>query len=817
VWSALPRIICVESSYTFYVKLITPSALLIHSHCKSFLGSIMDKNVLDQKISHLLIESVKDYGIFMMDTKGIVVSWHRGAERVKGWKEHEVIGKYFGIFHTQKDQQNGLPERELQIALSEGKFEDEGLRVKSDGSTFWARVSLRPIFDNKGSHIGFAKVVQDIGPRREAELQNTRREAYLRAVFNQQFQFMAILSPEGTVLDINDLPLRAANISREQVVGRLFWETPWWDGLPDMKSSWPARLAAAAQATGPVFSEDRYRALDEVRVADASITAVKESDRRVQFFIVQATDITERKRVEEALLQSQKRLEKAISIETIGVLFFSLDGGISDANAAFQRMIGYNLEELRSLKWEVLTPAEFNEVTRQAANDLATYGETSPYEKQLIRKDGSRFWGLFAPTRLSGNGHNSECAEFIVNIEDRKRAEEEKLRLLRAAEEANRLKDDFLATASHELRTPLTSILGWSAMLRTQKFDGAMQLKGLETIERNARSQLKLIEDLLDVSRIITGKLRLDVQPCDPRLVTDAAIDSIQLAAESKGIRLEKVMENGVGLVSGDPARLQQVLWNLLSNSVKFTPKGGLIQVRLRRADSQVEISVKDTGIGISPDFLPFVFDRFRQQETGTTRAFGGLGLGLSIVRQIVEMHGGTVQVFSEGHGQGTTFVVKLPLLITENTQQFASTGRTISSECPEDLTGIRVLIVEDDADSRELLRVILDKCNASVIVTASGVEAMQVLERETPHVLISDIGLAVEDGYEFIRRVRELPQERGGRIPAIALTTFSRIDDRLKAIRAGYQHHITKPAEVAEIVALVSSLANLQKDPSSS
>jgi CheY-like chemotaxis protein/anti-sigma regulatory factor (Ser/Thr protein kinase) len=376
------------------------------------------------------------------------------------------------------------------------------------------------------------------------------------------------------------------------------------------------------------------------------------------------------------------------------------------------------------------------------------------------------------------------------------------------------MKDEFLATLSHELRTPLTAILGWSNLLRAGKLDAAAALRALEAIERNAKSQHQIIEDLLDVSRIITGKLRLDVREVEPAALIDAAIEAVRPAAEAKGVRIQKVMDTGVGILTGDPSRLQQVFWNLLSNAVKFTPNGGRVQLRIEHTDSHLEITVSDTGQGISAEFLPYVFDRFRQADSTTTRKHGGLGLGLAIARHLVELHGGTVRAESEGAGTGASFIVTLPLLTdyrqaaTEEPQHTVRSDNRVALECPERLDGLKILVIDDEADTRELLRVALSQCDAEVMTAGSVREALELFQQHRPDILISDIGMPEQDGYELIRRIRELPAELGGDVQAVALTAYARAEDRLRVLRSGYQMHVAKPVEMAELIAVVASLA---------
>jgi signal transduction histidine kinase/CheY-like chemotaxis protein len=423
----------------------------------------------------------------------------------------------------------------------------------------------------------------------------------------------------------------------------------------------------------------------------------------------------------------------------------------------------------------------------------------------------------------SGRHFTAADVDFADDLARRAALAVDNARLYRDAQEVNRLKDEFLATLSHELRTPLTAVLGWTRLLATGQLEPATGKRALETIERNAQAQVQLIDDILDVSRIIRGKLRLNVRPAELVPVIEAAVDSVRPAAEAKGIRLQVVLDPRAGPVSGDPDRLQQIVWNLLTNAVKFTPKEGRVQVVLARVNSHLELTVSDTGQGIEEKFLPYVFDRFRQADPSTTRIHGGLGLGLAIVRHLVELHGGTVTVESPGEGQGTTFKVLLPLMImhhseltptgdddgaTAGANAHPTAGGRLTLECPPELERLRVLLVEDEADARELLVAVLTQCGADVRAVSSADGAMFELETWQPEVLISDIEMPGEDGYSLIRKIRQLPPERGGKIPAAALTAYARAEDRMRALLSGFQLHVPKPVEPAELVAVVASLA---------
>lgn len=404
---------------------------------------------------------------------------------------------------------------------------------------------------------------------------------------------------------------------------------------------------------------------------------------------------------------------------------------------------------------------------------------------------------------------------------DNARLYEREQRLRTEAESANRLKDEFLATVSHELRTPLTAILGWSRMLQSGKLDQNTAARALATIERNATSQHQLIEDLLDVSRIITGKLRLNVRPVDLTPVISAAIDALSFAAESKGVLIQTDLDLSAGPILGDPDRLQQIVWNLISNAVKFTPRGGRVQVLLQSREANIELAVSDTGVGINPQFLPHVFERFRQADGTTTRAHGGLGLGLAIVRHLVELHGGTVVASSVGEGQGSTFTVTIPTMAGRVQPQFERwshpnvvIGPATPIDTPQRLDGLKVLVVDDEPDARDLLTTILTGYGAQVTAVGSTTEALREINEIRPDILLSDIGMPEADGYDLIHKVRasEAGSSSAGKLAAIALTAYAKVEDRIRTISAGYQAHVAKPVDPIELVTLVGSLA--RRDP---
>jgi signal transduction histidine kinase/DNA-binding response OmpR family regulator len=413
------------------------------------------------------------------------------------------------------------------------------------------------------------------------------------------------------------------------------------------------------------------------------------------------------------------------------------------------------------------------------------------------------------------------ATELQMEIAERKQAEEERAQLLvrersaRAeAEQANRTKDEFLATLSHELRTPLSAILGWSHLVRTGKLDELQMTRAFETIERNARSQSQLIDDLLDVSRIITGKLQIELRPVNFSSVIEAAIDAVRPAFEAKEIQFETVMDSPAYLVPGDANRLQQIFWNLFSNAVKFTPPGGRVRVEVERAGSQARASVSDSGIGIKPDFLPYIFDRFRQADGSTTRVHGGLGLGLAIVKHLVQLHQGTVDVESKGTDQGATFTISLPLASATAVAELDSAtvlereGKHLPVGFSELLGGLRILVVDDELDSRELITAILTRCGSEVRCSESAAEAIQAVRDWKPHLLVSDIGMPKEDGYSLIQKLRKMKSQWAREIPAVALTAYATVEDRARALDAGFQVHVAKPIDPEALVRSIAGAA---------
>ncbi|MEH2301786.1 MAG: response regulator [Nostoc sp.] len=535
----------------------------------------------------------------------------------------------------------------------------------------------------------------------------------------------------------------------------------------------------------------------------------------VQRALQEAKERRERQQAEESLQKSEARYRRIVDTSYEGIWMIDSQSRTEFVNQRFSEMLGYPAQEMlgRSM-FDFMAQAD-GIVAEEILKWLK--GEESDLkEGQLRCKDGSYIWTLISTRAIFGEQNEFLGAiAMLTDISDRKRTESERDRLLQLeqtaraeAEAANRIKDEFLAVLSHELRSPLNPILGWAKLLQSRKFDDTALQKALETIERNAKLQAELIDDLLDVSRILQGKLNLKMIPVNLASTIEAAMETVRLAAEAKTIQIETMLDPQ-GKVLGDSARLQQVFWNLLSNAVKFTPIGGKVNVQLECIDAQVQITVSDTGKGIHPDFLLYVFDYFRQGDSTTTRKFGGLGLGLAIARHLIEMHGGTISVESLGEEQGAIFTVRLPLLkdsATIDDDPNADSSTAVFASSP--LMGLQVLIVDDNTDSRNFFSFVLEQFGALVTAVGSADEALQALIQSKPDILLSDIGMPEMNGYMLMQEVRALEAKVGGKqIPAIALTAYAGEINQQQALRAGFQQHIVKPVAPEELLMAISNL----------
>jgi len=822
----------------------------------------------------LLVESVRDYAIFMLDPTGHVSSWNAGAERLKGWRASEIIGRHFSVFYEPAEAASGKCDWELEVAAKEGRFEDEGWRVRKDGGRFWANVVITALRSPSGELVGFAKVTRDLTERRNAENERVRLaaaeeanrvERAMRGEVEQARRWF-----ETTLRSIGDAVITTDELGRvtlmnavaEKLTGhelgatrgrelseifRIFNEH---DRHPVespvdrvLREGTVVGLAnhtvlvradgtetAIADSGAPIRDDEgRVRGVVLVfRDATAERDALARRSFMAEATTALAASLDYRRTLARVAELAVPRLADWCAVHVVGEDGKPQQVAVTHADSEklrFAQEIGARFPPPSD------APRGVAEVIRTGRSELIPHiGEellarTAQSEEhlQLLRKLALRS-GIIVPLTTgvhvlgaitfvfaeSGRTYDEAALGFVEELGRRAATAVENARLYGAEQEArasadaaNRAKDEFLAAVSHELRTPLTAIVGWSKMLDARTLDDAQRRHAAATVERNAVLMSQLIEDLLDVSRIVSGKMRLEMRPVDFAPVVDAALDSIAPAAAAKSIRVERAIDPDLPTLHGDAARLQQIVWNLLSNAVKFSAAGGQVRVAARREGASVAIVVSDHGKGIAPAFLPFVFDRFRQGEGGIARSNGGLGLGLAITKHLVELHGGTIEAASEGEGKGATFSVRFP--IPERPRALDERGAPAP---PLQLDGLRVLVVDDEEDARTLVAAVLERAGAKVTTAASVAEALAAIRASVPDVLLSDIGMPAQTGYDLMKQVRALPPAEGGRVPAAALTAYARDEDRRRALAAGFAMHVPKPLDPDDIVAVASALA---------
>jgi PAS domain S-box-containing protein len=699
-----------------------------------------------------LLDAVEE-AVIATDLEGRITYWNRHAEKLYGWAADEVLGR--PVVEVTPAEASGAEAGEIMSHLRAGRvWSGEFLVRRRDGTTFPAQVTDAPILDAAGRLVGVVGVSSDLTERKRAEEALLKAERHALRDYETLLQRLTHLAESlGTARDHLTVfrDLRDFALVSVPCIG-IFISL--YDEQRDV------RTAQYAWGDG--------EEVDVSQLPPMPISAEGPNSRAVRTRQVVITN-------DYWALKQQGRGQLGILVGPVN--------------------------ELRPQSSLVVPMATMGRIVGTV--------EVQSYENHAYREEH------ITAMRMAAN----LAAVAIENM----RLLQFETRAREAAEESNRVKDEFLATLSHELRTPLTAILGWSHMLRSGQLDEKTFAMAVEIIERNARTQQQIIDDILDVSRVITGKLRLDPQPTDLRAVVGAALDTMRPAAAAKGIRFEALYDPGVGPVMADAGRLQQVVWNLLANAVKFTPAGGEARVRVARGEAgSVRLIVSDNGIGIRPDFLPHVFDRFRQADSSTTRAYGGVGLGLSIVRHLVELHGGTAWAESEGEGRGCTFTVELPgLRVAGGGRRGEEESKAGVAVVPEEsatrgprpamLSGVSVLVVDDEPDALDLVRVVLEQGGARVTAAADAAAAMDALLKACPDVLVADIGMPGEDGYQFIGRVRALGAERGA-VPAVALTAYAAESDRAQALAAGFQLHIAKPVDPAELVRLVAGVVASEK-----
>ncbi len=761
--------------------------------------------------SRNILESITD-AFFTVDRDWKFTYLNPQAERMVGCEPGELLGK------DMWQEYPGVVGSEFETAYrraAEDKIASSVVSYYPDHDR-WYEAHAYPA--NEGITVYFRNVTDQ--KQAEAALQKSIQQ--LRAIYDGTSRYMGLLTPDGTLIEINRAALDFVGTQANDVIGLPLWETVWFRYTPAAAEAVRQSVMRAAAGERDRQEISITSPLGQVITFEFLFYPIFNEAGEVMFIVPEATDVTARKQAKEALAMSEERFRNMA--DNIAQLAWIADhqGKVDWYNQRWFDYTGTTMAEMAEWGWQqVHHPDHLDRVFEKVQHYFA---QDEPWEDTfpLRGKDGEYRWFLSRaiPIRseqdnvLRWFGTNTDITEQRESEQAKALllAQEQKARL--AAESANQIKDEFLAVVSHELRTPLNPILGWSQLLQKGHLSPQKTAQALAIIERNAKMQAQLINDLLDVSRILQGKLSLSAQPVDLGYVIRVAMETVQLSATAKSIHLDMALDPSVGKVSGDASRLQQVIWNLLSNAVKFTPPGGRITVRLERVGTAAQVSISDTGKGIDPDFLPLVFDHFRQEDASITRKFGGLGLGLAIVRRLVELHGGTIHADSPGEGQGSTFAFKLPLMpapvsqaLLPNTLRAVTAPKIGPITASLSLQDRKILVVDDDESSRDYVTAALETYGANVRAAASGHEALALLIESPPDVLVSDVGMPEMDGYSLIRQIRALPAAQGGQTPAIALTAYAAEMDYQQAMSAGFQRHIAKPVEADALIEIICFL----------
>ncbi|MBH8566020.1 PAS domain S-box protein [Nostoc sp. CENA67] len=754
-------------------------------------------------------------GMIVADMNGAIAEANNAFLKMVGYTQEDLLAGRVRWRDMTPLEYLEVSDRSIAKLKSTGvcqPFEQE--YIKKDGTRVPVLLGFALLENNPEQIIGF---VLDLSDRQRIEKTLRQREEELRLITDAVPVFISYVDAEERYRFNNKQYEEWYGVSASETYGKQIRE------IVDKSVYEIIRPYIERVLLGEQVTYEHELPHKDGKIHYMNVTYVPQFNQQgtVEGFVALIKDITDYKEAEAAIKQSEERFRKLT--EKVRVIPWVVDatiGNFTYVGPQTVEILGYPLTDWYAPNfWEEHMHPEDREWAVQYCQESALSLDNYEFEYRMLAADGRVVWLYDIVNVVRSEGKPQLLHGFMIDITDRKVSESEREELLKreqaaraSAEAANRMKDEFLATLSHELRTPLNAMLGWTQLLRSRTFDQATTTKALETIDRNTRSLAQLIEDVLDVSRIIRGTLRLNTQPLELIPIVEAAIETVRPAADAKEIRIDSRFDPTVGVVMGDANRLQQIVWNLLSNAVKFTSKGGIVTVQLDRIDSRVQIRVSDTGGGIAPEFLPYVFERFRQADSSTTRSHGGLGLGLAIVRHLVELHGGTVFAESPGIGQGATFIVNLPMKALafniNKPQQLSPSNDGKNVNSLPTLNGLRVLVVDDEPDTRKLLTTALGQFGAQVMAVTSAFEALVALEQFRPHVLVSDIGMPQEDGYTLIRKLRALSQEQGGRIPAVALTAYARAEDRTQALLAGFQLHVPKPVDPTELAAVVANLA---------
>ncbi|MEH1838094.1 MAG: PAS domain S-box protein [Nostoc sp.] len=824
-----PHIQAVEYDIKRHFEQGTSTALNVPTDVAVTLEQLQQEIAELQQVEAFLRESEERLRLALDASQMGLWDWNIVTNQVIWSENHQVLfgllpGSFSGSYESflkcvHPEDRQAVRQVIIQAMRQKTDYNDEFRIVRADQSVHWISAKGKFIYDDRKQAVRMIGVCMETTVCKQAE-ESTRelttqvqeQANILNAILTASVDHIYIFNRKGCYQYVSRDAATLLGFKPQEILGKTLQDL---DLPTDVVEQVDNQRQAVMKTGQPIKDECKYVTSDEVHYYEYILTPLRNSNQTIEGVITVSRDITEHKRAEKTLRESEARFRRLFESNLIGVAFWNVDGFILDANDAFLQLAGYSRDEFATLgriNWRELTPVEYKDLDDRTLLEVQTTGVSRIYEKEYLQRNGKRVPIVLGMALLNDSKDNGVA--FVLDITDRKLVEQECDRLLeremtarQQAEIANKIKDEFLGVLSHELRTPLNSVLGWSKMLRTRNFDEKTTHHALETIERNAKLQTQLIEDLLDVSTILQGKLNLNVCPVTLVMVVEAALQTVQLAAQAKSIQIQTIFDPTLGQVMGDPNRLQQVVWNLLSNAVKFTPAGGRVEIRLMEVGNQAQIQVSDTGKGIAREFLPYVFDYFRQADSTTTRTFGGLGLGLAIVRKVVEMHGGKVQAESLGEGSGSTFTVELPLLVISE-QVTRGENESLDYELESSLLlDTQVLVVDDEPDIRDLITFILQDYGVQVTAVSSAQEALQALSESIPDVLISDIGMPKTDGYMLMREVRSRSVQQGGSVPAIALTAYAGEMNQQQAIAAGFQMHISKPVDPDVLVKAIVDL----------
>ena len=779
-----------------------------------------------------IVESSED-AILSKDLDGVIRSCNARAEQLFGYERRELVGQSIRML-IPPDRQGEEEEILSRIRRGDRVEHFETIRLARGGRALDISLSVSPIRDGEGRIIGVAKIARDISEQKRLARELETQREWFRVTLESIGDAVIASDPEGRVRYLNEPAVALTGWNARDAIGQ-----PLADVFHIVNEKTRKRVDNPAEVvlrTGHVVGLANHTVLIDRNGVDRPIAdsaaPIRGAGGRILGVVLVFRDVTKQRHAEDAIAEQREWFET--TLESIGdaVIATDVQGQVVFMNPIAEHLTGWRLAEARGRSCAD-TFNIINENTRRSVESpvsrvlaegtvvglanhtvlIAADGTERPIDDSgaPIRSRDGRIVGVVLVFRDVSERRRGEVERRDAALERERLLEAE--RAARAdAERANRVKDEFVAMVSHELRTPLNAILGWTQLMVKPGAGADVMTRGLDVIARSTRLQTQLISDLLDISRIVSGKLQLDIAHVHLASVVGDAIDTVQRDADDKHIAISRDLDDSVGAIAGDPARVQQIVWNLLSNAIKFTPDGGQISVRLCKSPAGAQITVSDTGVGIRSDFLPHIFDRFQQADQSITRRVGGLGLGLSIAKHLAELHGGSITADSAGIGRGATFTVVLPSSAGERAADPASLGgRLRDAAQPRDsLNALRILIVEDEPDTCEFLDRFLRSYGADVIISHSAQQALARLSDGRIDILVSDIGLPDVDGYDLIHRIRGLPA--GGAIPAVALTAYARTEDRMRAFRAGYQAHLAKPIEPAELVATIASFAGLIK-----